>query len=171
METKDIIKRYAYYLETIEEIREHCMKGKIPTFRDIKLSRGVMQRAYKEMKAMGIKNIFNYLMWIDAEYGLFQLEKLVKEKIVTFKEVLYRVTLSESYPCFLILFMRNPQIFFDSRLYQLIKELTVNDYELVELDKTIFRHFADQWFEGVMLANPREAHWQNYLKKIFGNPL
>jgi DNA-binding Lrp family transcriptional regulator len=80
LEDKEILKRYAYYYDYLKELGQLDIDVE-PTIKKIKLTRGVIQQAYKEMKEPGnmfMGNIIDYLEWISANFYMWTVRKAVQ---------------------------------------------------------------------------------------------
>jgi len=77
MKQDEIIKKYAYYMDSINKIAELELKG-YSTVRKLNLSRGTIQRAYAEIAELKFNGtIQDYFCWISSLY-LFQLLEAIK---------------------------------------------------------------------------------------------
>jgi hypothetical protein len=129
MKSIEIIKKYAYYIDSINKIAELELKG-YSTVRKLNLNRGTIQRAYAEIEDLKFKGtIQDYICWISALY-LFQLLEAIKPvdeyKPEEFPHILENVLMNnprELY-CFWQLVSHNPEVF-----NELITEKLGNDDE------------------------------------------
>ncbi len=70
---KWVLERYAYYYEVIQKLGK---AGPFVTLKELEPSRGVVQRAYKEMRYLGFDGKFqHYMEWISMLFLLFLIRK------------------------------------------------------------------------------------------------
>lgn len=70
MKEKTTLQKYNYYKDVLDKIADFPI-NKIPIIKDLNLSRGVIQAAYKEMyKIDFVGTIIDYLCWISTLYIL-----------------------------------------------------------------------------------------------------
>jgi hypothetical protein len=70
MKERDILKAYVFYYEALQSLAEFPI-NKLPTIEQLKLSRGVMQRGYREINDKKLDlTLVEYLCFISTKYVL-----------------------------------------------------------------------------------------------------
>jgi hypothetical protein len=79
VETKTVLDRYAKYYDFLQRLGDSHF-SETPTIKTVRITKGVVQSAYKEMKEVHFPgNLIDYLCLISTEYMVAQYKKFVKE--------------------------------------------------------------------------------------------
>lgn len=165
MESKIILKKYAYYYDYLQKMGRINM-GKNVTIEDLDLSRGAVQAGYKEMKEMEFDgNFVYYLCYISTLLLINVASKNSSSALQT------AINIIDNYPNYqedtinlLRLFMRNPRI-----LLQILSE-KYYDKEKKDNDDYNYKVYIDEFKIFVLLSSswyklfPDKATFEN---KIF----
>lgn len=117
MDTKDILTKYAYYYEYLKRLGNYTPDSDV-TIENLRLSRGAIQAAYKEIKEYEFKDtIIDYLCWISTLHVLNIAHHNIKNRNSSRKYAEYIIEefdpLKSDVLNLLRLFHRKPEYFFD----------------------------------------------------------
>lgn len=109
MKEKTTLQKYYYYKDVLDEIAEYPLSKKL-TIKDLELSRGIIQAAYKEMYKIDFEEtIIDYLCWISTLY-IFEKakeESKIKKVDTFFKYIIDNYSKSKDFRNLLRLFSKN----------------------------------------------------------------
>lgn len=149
MEEKIIHKRYSYYFEYLQRMgrMELEIPPKYPTIENLKLSRGAIQAAYKEMEKDDFKgSIINYLCYVST---LYIANLINKKNLKNVEKVLAIINLYAEYKEDTVNLLR---LFNDNPLLVLNEIVDLKQYEDPNINYFLDKHkmvmiLSSAWYQ------------------------